>query len=258
MQRKTIWRTVAAVAAAGTVAAGVVLLPTNASAAPGDSQATAFGLSAQALNGTINVGPLPTRSCPPGTGGTTSTVGVTPVGVLGQTGVLTATNACDAAGNSSATGSAANVALTPAVLVPGFPAVTATLISASCTASGASASGSSTLANASIGGVPVVNATPAANTVLLNAGGVRITLNEQITSATGKFTVNALHIRIVVAGVVLANVIVGQATCGPNVPVAAVDAFSFQNLPLILGGMAIIAMIGFGLRTGTRRLRGLA
>ncbi|MDT4981311.1 MAG: hypothetical protein QOG07_3190, partial [Pseudonocardiales bacterium] len=36
------------------------------------------------------------------------------------------------------------------------------------------------------------------------------------------------------------------------------DAFSFQNLPIILGGIAVLAMIGMAVRTGTRRLRGLA
>ncbi|PZS32660.1 MAG: hypothetical protein DLM58_09425 [Pseudonocardiales bacterium] len=236
--------------------ATVALLPTSANAAPGDSQASAFGLSASVLGGLVTVPPTPARSCPPGTGGTTSTIGATLLGALGQVGVLTATNACNGLGVSSATGQAANVALTN--VLPGLAAITADLVTATCSADGTTNTGSTSLVNAKLG-TTVLDVSPAANTVLLNVPGVlTVTLNEQTTTA-GALTVNAIHIHFVLPVVgTVTDVIIGSATCGPNVPVAAVDAFSYQNLPIILGGLGVVVLIGFGLRTGTRRLRGLA
>lgn len=252
--RKVIWRTAAATAAVGTIAAVIAFLPTGASAAAGDSTASAFGVKASILNGTVVVPATPVSKCPPGTGSTTNAVGAT-LGTLGTVGALTATTACNSLGVSSASGSAADVALAG---VPGLAALTADLVTASCTADGTTLTGSTSLVNAKLG-TTTLSASPAPNTILVNdVLGVTVTLNEQ-TTTNGALTVNAIHIHVVdpLLGTVT-DVIIASATCGPNVPVAAVDAFSFQNLPLIVGGLGLVALIGFGLRTGTRRLRGLA
>ena len=37
-------------------------------------------------------------------------------------------------------------------------------------------------------------------------------------------------------------------------PKAVGDAFSFHALPIVFGGLALIVLIGFGIRTGIRRL----
>jgi hypothetical protein len=244
-------------AAFGAVAALVLIPASAASAAPTNS--SSYGVKATLLTGVV-LGPLAQSTCP--TGGNDNVVGAN-LGALGGTGVINADSACDdAAGTSSATGSAANVALLTPVLVPLLPAISSTLISGSCTgAAPDDPTGTSTLANLTIGGA-VVNSTPAANTNFLTVPGIlSITLNEQTTGPAGVLTVNALHVTAgpIVNGVgSLADVVIGHAVCGPNVIVIGADAFSFQNLPIILGGIAVLAMIGMAVRTGTRRLRGLA
>jgi hypothetical protein len=235
-------------------AAAFVLLP-MAPASAATSNSTAYGLKASVLSGAINVGPTPTSTFP--NGGTTSVASIN-LGTLGSVGALTATTAGNlTTGTSSATGSAANVALLHNA-VTNFPAITATLISASCsdTAPGAP-TGSSTFTNATIGGTAIVDITPSANTKLINIPGLLVvTLNEQTTS-NGTLTVNAVHVELgPISGGrgTLADVIIGQATCGPNVPVASVSAFSFQDLPIVLGALALLVVIGFGIRAGVRRL----
>jgi len=132
------------------------------------------------------------------------------------------------------------------------PAITATLIQASCTATGSTVSGTSTFTGATLG-TTAIAINPSANTKLINVPGVAVvTLNEQITNG-GALTVNALHVVVGPNGSI-ADIIVGSATCGPNTPVAVGDAFSFQALPVVLGGLALIVLIGFGIRTGIRRL----
>lgn len=243
-------------AAFGAVAALVLIPATSASAAGTNS--SSYGVKATLLTGVV-VGPLAQSTCP--TGGPDSVLSAN-LGALGGTGAINADSACDdVAGTSSATGSAANVALLTPVLVPLLPAISSTLISGTCTGTApADPTGSSTLANLTIGGV-AVNSSPAANTNFLNVSGVvTITLNEQ-TLVAGVLTVNALHVTAgpIVNGVgSLADVVIGHAVCGPNAVVVPGDAFSFQNLPIVLGGLAVLAMIGMAVRTGTRRLRGLA
>jgi hypothetical protein len=235
-------------------AAAFVLLP-MAPASAATSNSTAYGIKATVLLGAINVTATPTSTFPPG--GTTHVVSLD-LGTLGNVGALNATTDGDlTAGSSSATGSAANVALLHNA-VNGFPAVSADLISADCSANAPDApTGQSTFTNASIGGQSVVDIHPAANTKLINLAGVLVvTLNEQTTD-NGTLTVNAVHIQLgpIVNGQgSLADVIIGQATCGPNVPVASVSAFSFQDLPIVLGALALLVVIGFGIRAGVRRL----
>ncbi len=252
-----VLRGTVAVAAAGAVAAAVLLPSTSTGAAPvSNVNSSAFGLSASLLGGTVTIPPLGKSTCPPG--GTNTGLAAS-LGLLGGVGVSTGTTACDsAAGTSSATGTVANVALLA-------PALAATLVSATCSATATDPpTGSATLANATLAGVPVV-ANPGKNTVLVNiVNTLSIILNEQIpaTPTTGGIlTVRAIHIQIrnpLAGGALIANIILGEASCGPNVPVAAVDAFSFQNLPIILGSLAIVALLGYGASVGIRRARSTA
>lgn len=72
----------------------------------------------------------------------------------------------------------------------------------------------------------------------------------------GTYSVTGLHVALLGGGggfVDLAHV-----TVGPNVPTAATDAFSFQNLPIIIGGLAVLFLLAYGVRVGSRRVRGLA
>jgi hypothetical protein len=73
--------------------------------------------------------------------------------------------------------------------------------------------------------------------------------------------VNAVHVELghVVNGRgTLGDVVLGSATCGPNAVTAPVDAFSFGNLPIVLGGLGLLAVAAFGIRTGVRRARARA
>lgn len=206
------------------------------------------------LSGTVHVGPLPNSNYPADPG--EHDVAIVDLGTLGQVGAVRALTTGDTKGNSTAFASAADVALVNNV-ANSFPAVSAELISATCTASGTATSGSSVFTNASIAGTALVNATPSANTVLLNTPGLlKVVLNEQ-TDSGGVLTVNALHVYLgpIVNGAgTLGDVIVAHATCGPNTPVVIGAAFSFQDLPIILGGIAVLVVIGLGVRAGARRI----
>lgn len=72
-------------------------------------------------------------------------------------------------------------------------------------------------------------------------------------NANGTYSVTGLHVGLLGGQLLTADI--AHVTVGPNVGNAAVDAFSFQDLPLILGGLAILALLGYGLRTGFRRIR---
>jgi hypothetical protein len=90
-------------------------------------------------------------------------------------------------------------------------------------------------------------------------GVVSLTVNYQPApepNAAGTYSVTGLHVALL--GGALATADLARVTLGPNVPQAVGDVFSFQNLPFVLGALALLVMIGMGLRTGTRRLRGIA
>lgn len=225
------------------------LLAGPAAAAGGTSQSNAYGASIHKVLGIVTVPPTPTSHYQPG--GTNSSIPLN-LGALGNLGVLTATTAGDYGnGVSSADGKVANVAL---LKTGALPAVSADAVEASCSQNApAPATGSSTIVNGKLGGTTLINATPAANTVLLNVPGlVRIVLNQQYTDGTGVFNVNAIHIQLGTAGA-LGDIVLGHADCGKNTP--AVAAFSFGNTPLILGGIAVLLAIAFGLVAGIRRMR---
>lgn len=69
-------------------------------------------------------------------------------------------------------------------------------------------------------------------------------------------SVSGLHISLLNnAG---AEADLAKVTVGPNAPTGEVDAFSFQNLPLIFGGIAALIALGYGIRFGVRRVRAVA
>ncbi|MGI8678201.1 MAG: hypothetical protein ACR2LX_05850 [Jatrophihabitans sp.] len=243
-------------AAVTSVSALLLIAAAPALAADPGANSSAFGIKATVLSGAVNVPPTPTSTFPPG--GTTHLANVD-LGALGTVGASNATTAGDStAGTSSATGSVANVALLKNALT-GFPAVSADLISATCSDTApADPTGSSTFTNASVGGTAIVDVKPAPNTKLLNLGPLLVvTLNEQ-TLSNGVLTVNALHVQlgpILNGQASLADVIIGQAVCGPNTAPLATPAFSFQDLWPVLGALAIVALIGYGSVAGVRRFR---
>jgi hypothetical protein len=91
---------------------------------------------------------------------------------------------------------------------------------------------------------------------------VKLTTNFQTLNGSGEpeadgsgiYSTTGLHLALL--GTV-GTVDLAKVTVGPNVPTAVSDAFSFQELPLILGGIAILVMLGFAGRFGVRRARGL-
>jgi hypothetical protein len=210
---------------------------------------SAFGISAQNVAGLLNIPQTPQSTCPAGSNESAIPVDL---GALGGVGVLNASTQCDASvGTSSADGGAADVALLGTALAR---SITADAVSAHCAASGTDTpTGSTTVANLFILGVrvdiPVGSSTP--QTVSI-PGVASVVINEQ-TLSNGALTVNALHITLL--GGNLGDIIIGSATCGPNAAVLPVSAFSFQDLPLILGALALLVAIGFGIRSGARRLR---
>jgi hypothetical protein len=101
-------------------------------------------------------------------------------------------------------------------------ALTAQVITASCTSNGDGSTGSSTLVDASAGGNPLA-VNPPPNTTIPIATIGTIVLNEQIVTDTPgvetKITVNAIHITLNVGGIT-GDVIISQARCraaGPDV-----------------------------------------
>lgn len=243
-----------ATAAAGSAAALMFLMAGPASAAPGDANSSAFGLSANVLAGAVNVPPTPTSTYPPGSSRSTISANL---GALGSTGVLKAVTNGDANGNSSATGSAARVALLGGA-VPSLPAITARLISASCTADGTGTpTGSSTFTAATLG-TNAIAVHPAANTRLIDISLLlRVTVNEQTTSAGGTvLTVNALHVQVgpIVNGVAsLGDVIIGHAVCGPNTPVLGSPIFT-SVFYVGFGAIAVVILGAYLVRRRTSAL----
>lgn len=77
-----------------------------------------------------------------------------------------------------------------------------------------------------------------------------------VADGNGMYSVTGLHLALL--GSSGGFVDLAKVTVGPNVPTAVGDAFSFQNLPIILGGIAVLILLGYGVRMGTRRVRGLA
>jgi len=87
-------------------------------------------------------------------------------------------------------------------------------------------------------------------------GIVSLTTNYQPSpepNASGVYSVSALHVALLGGG--LASADLAHVTVGPNVPTAAVDAFSFQNLPIVLVGLLIVVGLAVGSRKVVQRVR---
>lgn len=87
-------------------------------------------------------------------------------------------------------------------------------------------------------------------------GVVSLTTNYQPApepNASGTYSVSALHVALLGGGLATADL--AHVTVGPNVPSAAVDAFSFQNLPIVLAGLLLVIGLGFAVRKAVRRVR---
>jgi hypothetical protein len=69
-------------------------------------------------------------------------------------------------------------------------------------------------------------------------------------------SVSGLHVSLLNNSLAVADL--AKVTVGPNAPTGDVDAFSYQNLPLIFGGIAALIALGYGIRFGVRRVRAVA
>jgi len=87
-------------------------------------------------------------------------------------------------------------------------------------------------------------------------GIVSLTTNYQPNpepNASGVYSVSALHVALLGGGLGTADL--AHVTVGPNVPSAAVDAFSFENLPIVLAGLVLVLGFGMAVRKVVQRVR---
>jgi hypothetical protein len=184
--------------------------------------AGAFGVSVNATvpgGPSVSVGPIPSVDLPGGGGSVSDSLASVNAAPVLTAGVLNVSsegaNLGTHAGFSTSTAEVAN-----ANLLTG--ALTAELITATCTSNGDGSTGSSSLLSASAGGNPL-DVSPPPNTTIPIATIGTIVLNEQIVTNTPgvetTITVNAIHITLDVGGIT-GDVIISQARCraaGPDV-----------------------------------------
>jgi hypothetical protein len=238
------------VTALATAAAFALLPMAGAAAVTPSANASAYGAQVDLLNGTVHVGPLAQSTFP--TGSNETAVPINLPTIADVAGIFANTSGDSSAGTSSATAGTAALGVLGTVLT-GY-AISADVISATCSATGSDFTGSATVANLKVGTNSIVNATFTTQQNALDIPGVAsVIIGEHIANQDGSTTINALHIHLL-GGANAGDIILGHVTCGPNVAPLAVSAFSFQDLPIVLGGIALIVLIGFGIRTGIRRL----
>ncbi len=129
------------------------------------------------------------------------------------------------------------------ITVAGLINLTADIIQSKADSSGGcgalSSAGSTVLTNVQLNGLTVAVA-PAPNTVLLNVGGVKVVLNEQIVTGSGtttSITVNAIHISLhnalVGLGLISGDIIISQSEaslhCTPGTADLAVTKIATPN-----------------------------
>jgi hypothetical protein len=233
-------------------AAGGLFAATAAPALALDPHAnsSAYGLkTVKPILGLLSIPSQANITFPPG--GTNNALSVN-LGALGGVGVIdTSATGNQSAGSSAATSHIADVALLGA-LNSAFPGLSANAVEASCSANApAQPTGATTLVEAHLGQSQVINVSPAPNDVLLNLPGlVKLTLNQQFTDANGSLNVNAIRLQLGTNGA-LGDLIIAHAQCGPNAPQGPV--FNFGETPIILGGIAVLLALVFGIRAGIRR-----
>lgn len=222
------------------------LLAVPASANVAAVSGSAFGVQATGL---INVAATPSVTLPAaGSNGVALTdtvaslsVGAPPLAGL-TTGIITVSTNGSTTGSGFATSFSQVNNLGLGLLGLGL---TATSVRSDCSATSAGSTASTTLENAVLSPGPIsLAANPAPNTIIsLTLPGVgttaTVTLNEQIPVAgpgVKSVTVNAIHVRILVLGILTQDVIVAQSHCDIGAP-TAVKLRTFSAAPTNKGVM---------------------
>ncbi|OKJ06061.1 choice-of-anchor P family protein [Kitasatospora sp. CB01950] len=227
------------VLAGAALAAGLFCSTAPAFAALTSPVATAYVVSADALNGAAAVPPQPLSTYPPG--GTQTEVGLT-VGPFATDATLTATTAGDpAAGTSSASATVDRLGLTFGPTLTG----SLTGVESTCNATPDGATGNGIIASGTVTilGIPTtLEANAPKNTGVTIAGLGELMLNEQSTDANGVLTVNAVHFTLLptLGG---ANVIIGHVECG-GAPAAATVPMINRQVGVIGGSLAAAVVLG--------------
>lgn len=178
----------------------------------------------------INSGPSPVVTLPPTGGGpfTDNLAEVNlPDALLAQVLQVSTEGALGPAGFVESSADVANVRVGPS----DSPILGATAVHSECRADSLGSTGTASLASLSIGGEPVANLEPPANTVIPVPGVGEIRLNEQISSSTRgeeegitNITVNAIHV-VFDGALGTGDIIISQSRCevqGPNVVIPEV------------------------------------
>ena len=227
------------VLAGAALAAGLFCSTAPAFAALTSPEATAYVVSADALNGAAAVPPQPLSTYPPG--GTQSLANLT-VGPFATDSALTATTAGNpTTGTSSASATVDQLGLT---LGPGLTG-SLTGVDATCSADPSGATGNAVIASGTVTvlGIPTtLQANAPKNTSVTIAGLGDLTLNEQSTDANGVLTVNAVHL-VLLPTLGGANVIIGHVECG-GAPAAATVPMINTQVGVIGGSLAAAAVLG--------------
>ncbi|MFD5564931.1 choice-of-anchor P family protein [Kitasatospora griseola] len=227
------------VLAGAALAAGLFCSAAPAFAALTSPEATAYVVSADALNNNVAVPPQPLSTYPPG--GTQTLVGLT-VGPFATDATLTATTAGDPTlGTSSASATVDHLTLTLG------PALTGdvTGVQSTCSADPNGPTGNGVIASGTLTvlGVPTtLQANAPKNTSVTVPGLGTVTLNEQSTDANDVLTVNAVHI-VLLPALGGANVIIGHVECGGSPAAGAVPMIDTQ-VGVIGGSLAAAAVLG--------------
>jgi len=128
--------------------------------------------------------------------------------------------------------------------------------------------GTTTITNLRLSGVLVATANLAANTVILNAGGVKVTLNEQVITGAGTnnqtLLVNAIDVSLVNAAqpilgslgqnnLLNGNILIGQSKVALSAVADASPVAEPASMTLLASGLAS-GLAGIGLSRGRRKV----
>ena len=238
--RRTQGRVSRALGLAALIPLFSVLLATSAYADLTTASGSAFGEQVKVttlLGATINSGPLPIITAPPG--GSTSLASVNVPGLLQASALNVSSNATmGSSGSVLSTASAAS-------LTVGTAAITVSALTSQCHIdSTGQQTGSATIGTVTVGGIPVSVSSAPNTTVNLPAVGTA-TFNEQITTANS-ITVNALHVHL--AGTLgNGDIIISQSMCSATASGVPVPAGAFGGV--LLTGLVALAFVGYQRRS---------